>query len=82
MNSNRYIKLYAVLRYILTNLINISAIEKNLKLWKQMLLGSEIGKKCCVRAKIDIQAKNVYLQDPIIYRCKHEPYSKTANKYK
>ncbi|CAI6355965.1 unnamed protein product [Macrosiphum euphorbiae] len=33
-----------------------NSIEKNLELWKQMVLGTEIGLKCCVRAKIDMQS--------------------------
>lgn len=62
--------------------IYISAIEKNLELWKQMVLGTEIGQKCCVRAKIDMQSANGCLRDPTIYRCKPEHHPRTGDKYK
>ncbi|KAL5237027.1 hypothetical protein ACI65C_004437 [Semiaphis heraclei] len=59
-----------------------NSIEKNLELWKQMVLGTEIGQKCCVRAKIDMQSANGCLRDPTIYRCKPEHHPRTGDKYK
>ncbi|XP_025207088.1 bifunctional glutamate/proline--tRNA ligase [Melanaphis sacchari] len=59
-----------------------NSIEKNLELWKQMVLGTEIGQKCCVRAKIDMQSANGCLRDPTIYRCKPEHHPRTSDKYK
>ncbi|XP_060881992.1 bifunctional glutamate/proline--tRNA ligase-like isoform X2 [Metopolophium dirhodum] len=59
-----------------------NSIEKNLELWKQMVLGTEIGLKCCVRAKIDMQSANGCLRDPTIYRCKPEHHPRTGDKYK
>lgn len=47
-----------------------------------MILGTELGQKCCVRAKIDMQSTNGCLRDPTIYRCKPEYHPRTANKYK
>jgi glutamyl-tRNA synthetase len=35
-----------------------NTLEQNMVLWKEMLAGSEIGQKCVLRAKIDMQAKN------------------------
>jgi bifunctional glutamyl/prolyl-tRNA synthetase len=51
-------------------------------MWKEMVLGSEIGQKCCVRAKIDMQSANGCLRDPTIYRCKPESHPRTLDKYK
>jgi len=59
-----------------------NSIEKNLEMWKEMVLGSEIGQKCCVRAKIDMQSANGCLRDPTIYRCKPESHPRTLDKYK
>jgi len=47
-----------------------------------MVLGTEIGQKCCVRAKIDMQSANGCLRDPTIYRCKPELHPRTGDKYK
>lgn len=62
--------------------INFLAIEKNLDLWNQMKLGTEIGIKCCVRAKIDMHSANGCMRDPTIYRCKPEYHPRTFDKYK
>ncbi|EEB13371.1 prolyl-tRNA synthetase, putative [Pediculus humanus corporis] len=56
--------------------------EKNFKMWKEMVEGTEVGKKCCVRAKIDMESDNGCMRDPTIYRCKTEPHPKTGLKYK
>lgn len=58
------------------------AYEKNLKLWKEMLAGTDVGKKCCVRAKIDMNSHNGCMRDPTIYRCKDEEHPRTGKKYK
>eukprot|EP00400_MALV-I_sp_L67-5_P000042 gene42-701_t len=58
-------------------------VEDQLKLWKEMLVGSETGLKCCVRAKMDMQNKNKCLRDPVFYRCKVDvPHMRTGDKYK
>lgn len=51
-------------------------------MWKEMLVGSDIGKKCCVRAKIDMGSHNGCMRDPTIYRCKDEEHPRTGKKYK
>jgi len=57
--------------------------EQNLKLWEEMKKGSEEGQKCCVRAKIDMQAKNGAMRDPIMYRCKVDvSHHRTGSKFK
>jgi bifunctional glutamyl/prolyl-tRNA synthetase len=55
--------------------------EQNMKMWKNMLVANEEGKKCCVRAKIDMNSLNGTLRDPTIYRVKAEPHLQTGTKY-
>ena len=57
-------------------------VEKNMKMWEEMKKGSDIGVKCCVRAKIDMASDNGCMRDPAIYRCKPETHVKTGDKYK
>ncbi|KAK4538760.1 hypothetical protein CDCA_CDCA20G4785 [Cyanidium caldarium] len=44
------------------------SVEENLRLWQAMQSGDAAAAGCCVRAKIDMQAKNASLRDPVIYR--------------
>ncbi|GIZ03900.1 hypothetical protein CEXT_245401 [Caerostris extrusa] len=57
-------------------------IAKNWKMWEEMKKGSDYGKTCCVRAKIDMSSDNGCLRDPTMYRCKDMPHPRTGNKYK
>eukprot|EP01114_Cavostelium_apophysatum_P006551 TRINITY_DN1791_c0_g1_i1.p1 TRINITY_DN1791_c0_g1~~TRINITY_DN1791_c0_g1_i1.p1 ORF type:complete len:763 (+),score=205.51 TRINITY_DN1791_c0_g1_i1:72-2291(+) len=57
-------------------------IEENLRLWKEMLAGSEEGVKCCLRGKIDMQSKNKCLRDPALARCNATAHHRTGTKYK
>lgn len=57
-------------------------VAKNMKMWEDMLRGTEYGQKCCVRAKIDMSSANGCMRDPTIYRCKNEPHPRTGTKYK
>ncbi|XP_059610476.1 bifunctional glutamate/proline--tRNA ligase [Phlebotomus argentipes] len=59
-----------------------NSVEKNLSLWQEMINGSALGQKCCVRAKIDMNSPNGCLRDPTIYRCKNEPHPRTGTQYK
>lgn len=70
------------MKLILLNRNLTLAYEKNLKMWKEMVAGTEAGKKCCVRAKIDMQSGNGCMRDPTIYRCKDEEHPRTGKKYK
>lgn len=58
------------------------SVEKNFTLWKEMKNGTDLGQKCCVRAKIDMQSVNGCMRDPTMYRCKPEPHVRTGYKYK
>ncbi|VVC41092.1 Glutamyl/glutaminyl-tRNA synthetase,Glutamyl/glutaminyl-tRNA synthetase, class Ib [Cinara cedri] len=59
-----------------------NSIKKNVELWDQMKLGSEIGQMYCVRAKIDMSSVNFCMRDPIIYRCNSKLHFRTADNYK
>ena len=57
-------------------------MELNLKLWAEMVKGTESGQKCAVRAKMNMLSDNGCMRDPAIYRCKPETHPSTGNKYK
>ncbi|KAL3695636.1 hypothetical protein R1sor_009712 [Riccia sorocarpa] len=59
-----------------------TSVEENLALWKEMLAGSEKGTQCCVRGKLDMQALNKTLRDPVYYRCNPTPHHRVGAKYK
>lgn len=58
------------------------SVEENIKLWKEMIAGSERGLMCCVRGKLDMQDPNKSLRDPVYYRCNPMPHHRIGNKYK
>ncbi len=62
--------------------IHFTANERNLQMWTEMQNATEVGLKCCVRAKIDMNSPNGCMRDPTIYRCKPEHHPRTGNKYK
>lgn len=57
-------------------------IEENLARFNEMRQGSPFGKSCCLRAKIDMQAPNKALRDPVIYRCVDDPHHRTGTRFK
>lgn len=58
-------------------------VEENLKIFTEdMKNGTEEGLKNCVRAKIDYQAPNKALRDPVIYRCNLTPHHRTGTTWK
>jgi len=60
----------------------ILGVDENLALWKEMKNGSELGKRCCVRAKIGVSDCFLSFKDPAMYRCNPEPHNRTGFKYK
>jgi len=59
------------------------SVQENLRRWKEMLVGSEEGKKHCVRGKMDMTSLNKCLRDPVFYRCKTDvPHHQHGFKYK
>ncbi|XP_015874811.3 glutamate--tRNA ligase, cytoplasmic [Ziziphus jujuba] len=59
-----------------------NSIEENLKLWKEMIAGTEEGQKCCLRGKLDMQDPNKSLRDPVYYRSNPVPHHRIGAKYK
>ncbi|SCU95564.1 LADA_0G16270g1_1 [Lachancea dasiensis] len=58
-------------------------VEENLKIFTEdMKNGTEEGLKNCVRAKIDYEALNKTLRDPVIYRCNLTPHHRTGTTWK
>jgi len=58
------------------------SVEENLRLWNEMIQGTEEGIKCVLRAKIDMQEANKVLRDPALARCNDTPHHRTGTKYK
>eukprot|EP00002_Diphylleia_rotans_P019422 TRINITY_DN3759_c0_g1_i1.p1 TRINITY_DN3759_c0_g1~~TRINITY_DN3759_c0_g1_i1.p1 ORF type:complete len:752 (-),score=162.80 TRINITY_DN3759_c0_g1_i1:233-2488(-) len=59
-----------------------NTVEENLALFEEILKATPRGLQCCLRAKIDMQAKNKALRDPILYRCNLNPHHRTGTKHK
>lgn len=57
-------------------------VEENLRIWKEMLAGTDVGLKYVLRAKIDYRSKTGSLRDPVMYRSKEALHHRTGNKYK
>ena len=59
------------------------SVEENLRLWQEMIKGSEEGAACAARFKIDMQSNNGCMRDPVAFRCNVEtPHHRTGTKYK
>jgi glutamyl-tRNA synthetase len=60
-----------------------NSLETNLALWDEMKRGTELGMKCVLRGKIDMNHPNRVLRDPSLYRCIAAPaHHRTGTKYK
>lgn len=59
-----------------------NSLEENLRLWREMILGTEQGLLCCLRGKLDMQDPNKSLRDPVYYRCNPLPHHRIGSKYK
>ncbi|KAI3709090.1 hypothetical protein L2E82_38845 [Cichorium intybus] len=57
-------------------------VDENLKLWNEMILGTERGLQCCLRGKLDMQDPNKSMRDPVYYRCNPMPHHRIGSKYK
>jgi glutamyl-tRNA synthetase len=58
------------------------SVEENLRLWQEMLKGSEEGIRNCLRVKLDMTAANKALRDPVAFRCNPTHHWRTGTKYK
>lgn len=59
-----------------------ASVEENLRLWTEMVNGTEFGRTCCLRAKIDMRHKNGAMRDPMMYRGKESTHHRTGDTYK
>uniref|UniRef100_A0A383W857 glutamate--tRNA ligase n=1 Tax=Tetradesmus obliquus TaxID=3088 RepID=A0A383W857_TETOB len=56
--------------------------EETLAMFKEMQAGSEEGLKNCLRFKLDMQAGNKALRDPVAFRCNLTHHWRTGHTYK
>eukprot|EP01120_Amphizonella_sp_Union-15-10_P007474 TRINITY_DN2526_c0_g5_i1.p1 TRINITY_DN2526_c0_g5~~TRINITY_DN2526_c0_g5_i1.p1 ORF type:complete len:626 (-),score=123.32 TRINITY_DN2526_c0_g5_i1:51-1928(-) len=56
--------------------------EDNMSLWQEMKQGTEKGKNCVLRIKINPADDNGALRDPAIYRCVDMHHARTGDKFK
>eukprot|EP00878_Enallax_costatus_P010415 GHUV01010871.1.p1 GENE.GHUV01010871.1~~GHUV01010871.1.p1 ORF type:complete len:501 (+),score=123.71 GHUV01010871.1:69-1571(+) len=56
--------------------------EETLAIFKEMQAGTEEGLKNCLRFKLDMQAPNKALRDPVAFRCNLTSHWRTGDKYK
>jgi len=57
------------------------AVADNLARFELMLNAKEEGRPWCMRAKLDFEAKNKCLRDPVMFRHVEEPHNRTGTKY-
>lgn len=57
-------------------------IEENERLWKEMVQGTEDGKACCARLRMDYRHANGCLRDPVAFRCSDSPHPRTGSMFK
>jgi glutaminyl-tRNA synthetase len=57
------------------------SIEENLDLFVQMKSGEFPDGARTLRAKIDVNAANVWLRDPVLYRIRHASHHRTGDKW-
>jgi glutamyl-tRNA synthetase len=57
-------------------------VEENLALFEEMKLGTEVGLRNCIRAKISVDNPNKAMRDPVIYRCNVIPHHRTGSTWK
>lgn len=59
-----------------------NSVEVNMRMWQSMQDGTDEGKLCVLRAKINMQSENGTMRDPTMYRCNDTPHHRTGTKYK
>jgi glutaminyl-tRNA synthetase len=57
------------------------SVEENLNLLGRMKAGEFADNTHTLRAKIDMNAPNVWLRDPVLYRIRHAAHHRTADKW-
>ena len=57
------------------------SVQENLDLFSQMKEGKFQDAQKCLRAKIDMNASNINMRDPILYRIRHKRHHRTGDKW-
>src|SRR6184192_230849 len=57
------------------------SVEENLDLFARMKAGEFLDGARTLRAKIDVNAANVWLRDPVLYRIRHASHHRTGEKW-
>ncbi len=57
------------------------SVEENLSLFRRMREGEFADGQYVLRAKIDMNASNMNMRDPLMYRIKHASHHRTGNKW-
>jgi glutaminyl-tRNA synthetase len=57
------------------------SVEENLELFARMKCGEFPDGARTLRAKIDVNAANVWLRDPVLYRIRHASHHRTGDKW-
>lgn len=52
-------------------------VVTNMRMWQEMKEATEHGQKCCLRAKIDMNAGNKAMRDPVMFRVSLVPHPMT-----
>ena len=55
--------------------------EESLDLLRRMRAGEFPDGSRCLRARIDMQAENMWLRDPVMYRIRHQPHHSTGTEW-
>jgi glutamyl-tRNA synthetase len=58
-----------------------NSVEENLRIFEEMIKGSEEGLRYCVRAKIDMQSPVGCMRDPTMFRCNQTPHPRHGTKF-
>lgn len=57
------------------------SVEENLGLFREMRAGAFGDGERVLRAKIDMQAENMWLRDPVLYRIRHQHHHRTGDSW-
>ncbi|CBZ29005.1 putative glutamyl-tRNA synthetase [Leishmania mexicana MHOM/GT/2001/U1103] len=57
-----------------------ASVEENMRLWREMKMGTEEGQITCLRAKVSIDDPNKAMRDPVMYRVNMTPHARHGMK--
>ncbi|KAH8119013.1 glutamate-tRNA ligase [Phellopilus nigrolimitatus] len=59
-----------------------NTVEESISKFEEMRTGTELGVRCCLRAKISVDNPNKAMRDPVIYRCIDLMHPRTGTTWK